>query len=65
VPPGQFEAVMQFADAIRSGRIDGKQLLAAEQETDKPLKIKPLEIAPLVEPSSDISPKQPADSGRP
>ncbi|HLV93798.1 MAG TPA: hypothetical protein VKS44_01290 [Candidatus Acidoferrales bacterium] len=44
VPAGQLEAVMQFAAEIRSGRIDGKQLIAAQKDMDKPLRIQPLEI---------------------
>ena len=47
VPPGQLEAVMQLAAAIRSGRIDGKQLLAAQKDMDKPIDIPPLEIKPI------------------
>lgn len=47
VPPGQLEAVMQLAAAIRSGQIDGKQLLAAQKDVDKPIQIPPLEIAPI------------------
>lgn len=47
VPPGQLEAVMQLAAAIRSGQIDGKQLLAAQKDMDKPIQIPPLEIKPI------------------
>ena len=47
VPPGQLEAVMQLAAAIRSGQIDGKQLLAAQKDMDKPIDIPPLEIKPI------------------
>lgn len=47
VQPGQLEAVMQFAAEIRSGHIDGKQVIAANLELDKPLEIKSIEIAPL------------------
>jgi anti-sigma factor RsiW len=47
VPAGQLEAVMQFADAIRVGRVDGNQLLAAQEELEKPLKIDDLTILPI------------------
>ncbi len=69
VPPGQLAAVMQFAEAIQSGRIDGKQVLTAEQQLDKPLAIQPLEIKPIEIgpgfPSSDVSSQPLADSTRP
>lgn len=47
VPRGQLTAVMQFVDAIRSGRIDGPELVATEQQVNAPIEIKPIEIAPL------------------
>jgi hypothetical protein len=65
VPPGQLAAIMQFAAGIRSGRIDGDKLLAAEEQTNAPLEIKPLEIVPLVPPQADVSPDATEDSGRP
>jgi hypothetical protein len=70
VPPGQLEAVMEFAKAVQSGRIDGKQLLAAEEEADqpaeiKPLEIKPIEIAPLDNPQPDAPPKPATTSSNP
>jgi anti-sigma factor RsiW len=66
VPPGQFEAVLQLAAEIRSGRIDGKQLIAANQEMDKPLEIRPIVIAALEKPKSDANvPEAPADSTHP
>ena len=52
VLPGQLGAILQFASAVRSGKIDGQQLLAAQEESEKPLEIAPIEIAPL-------SPEQP------
>jgi anti-sigma factor RsiW len=65
VPPGQLAAITQFAAAIRSGHIDGDKLLAAEEQTNAPLEIKPLEIVPLVPPQPDVAPDATEDSGRP
>ena len=65
VPPGQLAAIVQFAAAIRSGHIDGDKLLAAEEQTNAPLEIKPLEIVPLVPPQPDVAPDATEDSGRP
>jgi hypothetical protein len=53
VPPGQFEAILQLAAQIRSGRIDGKQLIAADAKIKKPLKINSIKIAPL-EPQESV-----------
>ncbi|MGB6821730.1 MAG: zf-HC2 domain-containing protein [Candidatus Acidiferrales bacterium] len=47
VLPGQMEAVMQFAQALNSGQIDGAKLLADLKAADQPLKIKPLETPEL------------------
>ena len=47
VPAGELDAILQFARAVRSGQIDGEQLLAAQQETEKPLEIARIEIEPL------------------
>jgi hypothetical protein len=55
---------MQFAAAIRSGHIDGDKLLAAEEQTNAPLEIKPLEIVPLVPPQPDAASDATPDSGR-
>jgi len=44
VPPGQLEAALQFADAIRTGRVNGAQVLAAQQMLDKLLETEPSEI---------------------
>jgi len=65
VPPGQLDAVVQFAEAIRSGRVDTKQLLAAQQEAEKPLEIEPIEIAPLAPPESDVALAPATNDGRP
>jgi len=66
VPPGQVEAVLQFADAIRAGRVDGGQLLTAQDRLTKPLKIDDLTIPPIeiqelqvnVPPGADENPGQ-------
>lgn len=50
VEPGQMAAVMQFAQALKNGQIDGAKLLADLKAADQPLKIKPLVIAPLETP---------------
>jgi anti-sigma factor RsiW len=47
VPKGQLSAVAQLSAAINSGRVDGNQLVAAQQEYEKPLDVRPIEIAPL------------------
>ena len=65
VQPGQLTAITQFAAAIRSGHIDGDKLLAAEEQTNAPLEIKPIEIVPLVPPQPDVAPDATEDSGRP
>jgi len=65
VPPGEFAAVMQFADAVRSGRIDGPQLVAADERANAPMEIKSMEIAPLTPPPTDISQDASEDSSRP
>ena len=56
VPPGQLQLLVQFASDIRSGRIDGKQLIAADAQVRKPLNIAPLAIAPLRKPDVDTLP---------
>jgi hypothetical protein len=62
VPKGQFAAVVQLSAAINSGRIDGNQLLAAQQEYEKPLAVKPIEIAPMEIPALDAATEKPANS---
>ncbi|MHB8486216.1 MAG: zf-HC2 domain-containing protein [Candidatus Acidiferrales bacterium] len=47
VEPGQMKAVMQFAQMLNSGQIDGAKLLADLKAADQPLKIKPLEMPEL------------------
>lgn len=56
VPPGQVEAVMQLAAAIRSGRIDGKELLTAQKQMEQPLKIESIDIPPVAKPQPYLYP---------
>jgi hypothetical protein len=42
--------------------VDGNQLLAAQQECEKPLEVKPIEIAPLEIPALDDATEKPAGS---
>jgi anti-sigma factor RsiW len=47
VPRGQLAAALHLSAAINSGRVDGSQLLAARENSEKPLDVKLIEIAPL------------------
>lgn len=47
VEPGQMQAILRFAAAMRSGQIDGAKLLADQEKAGELPKIKPLAIAPL------------------
>jgi hypothetical protein len=51
VPKGQLLAAARLSEAIHAGRVDGSELLAAQQEYGKPLEVKPIEIAPLESPA--------------
>jgi hypothetical protein len=62
VPKGQLTAAAQLSAAIVTGRVDGNQLLATEQEYDKPLEVKPIEIAPMEIPALDTAAEKPANS---
>jgi anti-sigma factor RsiW len=64
VPKGQLSAAAQLSAAINSGRVDGNQLLAAQQEYQKPLEVQPVEIAPLEIPALDDATEKPANSIR-
>jgi hypothetical protein len=55
VRPGQLEATMQFAEAIRTGRVNGAQVLAAEQVLDKLLETEPSELPQGDTPQDDDS----------
>lgn len=54
VEPGQLHAAMQLSDAIHSGRVDGKELVAAQDQLKAPLEIKPIEIAPFSSLDADV-----------
>jgi anti-sigma factor RsiW len=64
VPESQLAAAAQLSAAIDSGRVDGNQLLAAQQEYGKPLEVKPIEIAPMEIPALDAATEKPANSIR-
>jgi hypothetical protein len=61
VPPGELEAVLQLVADIHSGRVDGGQLIAANENLDKPVTIKPIEITPL----KQLVPKATDPTGHP
>lgn len=65
VEPGQFAAIVQYSEALASGAIKSDQVIAAEQDMEKPLKIKPLELAPLEKLDSNVPSGASANSGRP
>lgn len=46
-PKGQLAAALQLSAAISSGQVDGNQLLAAQQDYEKRLEVKLIEIASL------------------
>jgi len=62
VPKGQLSAAAQLSAAINSGRVDGNQLVAAQQEYEKPLEVKLIEIAPMEIPALDTAAEKPANS---
>jgi len=62
VPKGQLSAAAQLSAAISSGRVDGNQLLAVQQEHERPLAVKPIEIAPLEIPTLADATEKPANS---
>jgi anti-sigma factor RsiW len=47
VPKGELLAVVRFYDAVHSTPVDSEQLYAAQEEPQKPLEFKPIEITPL------------------
>lgn len=65
VEPGQLAKIMQFADAVHAGHVDGEKLLAAQQQVNAPLEIKPIEIAPLSPPDPNVPTSAVPDSSRP
>jgi hypothetical protein len=62
VPKGQLSAAAQLISAINSGRVDGNQFLAAQQEYEKRLEVKPIEIAPREIPALDDVTDKPTGS---
>jgi anti-sigma factor RsiW len=62
VPQGQLSAAAQLNAAIVTGQVDGNQLLAAQQEYEKPLEVKPIEIAPLEIPALEDATEKSAGS---
>jgi hypothetical protein len=62
VPEGQLAAAAQLSAAINSGGVDGNQLLAVREESERPLNMKPIEIAPMEIPALDDAAEKPADS---
>lgn len=64
VEPGQLAAIMQYADAVHASHVDGEKLLAAQQQANAPLEIKPIEIVPL-SPESDATDGAPSNQTRP
>lgn len=65
VEPGQLVAIEAYVEATRSGRVNGKEILAEQQQMESPLEIKPLEFAPLEKLDSDAPSGTSDDSGRP
>jgi len=53
VPPGQLAAVMRFANVMNEGRVDGEQIVIAQQRSGQPLKIDTIQILPLSIPQLD------------
>jgi|ERR1700722_8030255 len=47
VPKGELLAVARLYEVIHSTPVDSEQLYAAQQEPQKPLEIKPIEVTPL------------------
>lgn len=63
VPPGQEKALLQFAAALQSGKLDGAKLIAAQQEADQPIEIKPL-VIPLLDSTAQEQDKIGAPDGQ-
>ena len=47
VPKGELLAVVKFYEEVHSRPVDSERLYAAQQEPQKPLELKPIEITPL------------------
>ena len=47
VPKGELLAVVRFYEAVHSTPVESEQVYAAQEEPQKPLELKPIEITPL------------------
>ncbi|MGA2845764.1 MAG: zf-HC2 domain-containing protein [Candidatus Acidiferrales bacterium] len=47
VPKGELLAVVKFYEAVHNTPVDNEELYAAQEEPQKPLEVKPIEITPL------------------
>lgn len=63
IPPGEGKAVLQFAAALQSGKIDGAKLLSEQRETDQPIEIKPI-VIPLLDNTAQTQDKRSAPDGQ-
>lgn len=63
VQPGQMRAILQFVAEMQKGKIDGAEIEKGIQESQKPLHIEPLKIAPL-DASASGAGETPAASSR-
>jgi hypothetical protein len=63
VPPEQVIAVMQFANAVYAKRIDGEQIVTAQEQSKKPLDIEAIQISPLSIPLLDNASGDPENPG--
>ena len=64
VPQGELAMALRFSEALVSGRVNGEQLLASQDEITKPLEVKPLEISPLETPKPIAPAASAENSGR-
>ena len=55
VDPGQLAAVREFASAVATGRVNGKQLVAGQRKVEQPLEIGNLEIPPLKSEAAELA----------
>jgi anti-sigma factor RsiW len=47
VRPEQLTLIRTFAEGVRDGQIDGVQILKLQQQSELPLRVDPIQIAPL------------------
>jgi Putative zinc-finger len=62
VQPGQFAAVLQYVGALRAGRLDGAEIVIAQQPLEKPLELNPIEIPALDVPKDGTENTRPANN---